>query len=136
MDKLAYRFAADAVVVIHFAYAAFVVLALPAIYVGLFRGQQWARNMKFRVIHLAMILLVVAESWLGITCPLTTLEKHLRERAGQTSYEGDFIANAVHELLFFDAEPWVFTLLYTAFAGLVLGTFLIKPKGHAGPPIR
>ena len=37
------------------------------------------------------------------------------------------MANLVHDLLFFDAEPWVFTLLYTAFGLLVVATFVMAP---------
>ena len=95
--------------------------------VGALAGWNWIRNFKFRLIHLGSILFVVAESLLGIVCPLTTLEKWLRDQAGETSYEGDFIASWVHEALFFDAAPWVFTVCYTLFGLLVLLTFLFAP---------
>lgn len=127
MQQLGYRIAADAVVVIHMAYVLVVVLGLPAIYIGIIRRHQWIRNMKFRVIHLSMILIVVIESWLGITCPLTIYEQEFRRRAGQISYNGDFVANLVHDLLFFEAEPWVFTVLYSAFGLLVAATFVLAP---------
>ena len=39
-----------------------------------------------RLAHLAAIAVVVAESWLGLTCPLTTLESWLRARAGVAPY--------------------------------------------------
>ncbi|MDA1016222.1 MAG: DUF2784 domain-containing protein [Planctomycetota bacterium] len=125
--QLFYRFAADAVVVLHSAYAMFIVLGLVAIYVGIIRKSNWVRNLKFRLVHLAMIVIVVAESWLGITCPLTVWEKRLRELSGDQSYQGDFIANLVHDLLFFDAEPWVFTVIYSAFGLLVAATFVLAP---------
>jgi hypothetical protein len=74
-----------------------------------------------------MILIVVLEAWLGITCPFTTWEKELRRLAGQTTYQGDFLANFVHETLFFDAPAWVFTVCYTSFGLLILATFLLAP---------
>lgn len=131
--QFTYRIAADAVVVLHAAYALFVVLALLAICIGIARKAAWVRNLKFRLIHLAMILFVVAESWLGITCPLTVLEKRLRQLAGQETYTGDFLANAVHDLLFFEFEPWVFTVVYTVFGLLVAATFVLAPPRWRAP---
>src|SRR5690606_38517008 len=66
-----YRLAADAVVVIHFAYAASVVLGLALILIGIPLRWRWIRNRWFRLVHLAMIGTVVAEAWAGIVCPLT-----------------------------------------------------------------
>ena len=125
--SLLYRLAADGVVVLHMAYVLIVVLGLPAICWGIVRKHDWVRNGWLRGGHLAMILIVVGEAWTGITCPLTVWEHQLREAAGQESYQGAFVANLVHDLLFFDAEPWVFTLLYTAFGLLVAATFVMAP---------
>ena len=71
-------------------------------------------NFWFRVIHLGMIGVVVAESLAGITCPLTDWEKQLRRLGGQAGYAGDFIGHWMHRLIFFHAEPWVFTAGYVA----------------------
>lgn len=122
-----YRLAADAVVVVHFAYVAFVVVGLLAILLGLACGWRWVRNPVFRILHLGAIVFVAAEALGGVTCPLTTWEYQLRTLAGDATYQGDFIAAWVHDLLFFDAEPWVFTVCYVAFALVVLATFLFGP---------
>ncbi|QDV50750.1 DUF2784 domain-containing protein [Gimesia fumaroli] len=122
-----YRVGADTTVVIHFAFVMFVLLGQILITLGVFSGWNWVRNFKFRVIHLISILFVVAESLTGVICPLTTLEKWLREKAGQASYQGDFIATWVHDALFMEAEPWVFTLCYSLFGLLVLITFFFAP---------
>jgi hypothetical protein len=74
-----------------------------------------------------MIIIVVAEAWAGITCPLTTWERKLRSLAGQQAYQGAFLANLVHDLLFYEAQPWVFTVIYTVFGTLVVGSFLLAP---------
>ena len=124
---LMYRIAADLVVTLHMAYVLFVVVGFVLILAGCLFRWQWIRNAWFRTIHLACIVLVAAEALLGIPCPLTVWEHSLRRLAGQTTYRGDFIANWTHELLFFDIPPWVFTLIYTAFAALVLLTFLLAP---------
>ena len=131
-----YRIAADTTVTLHLAYVAFVVLGLVGILAGYFRHWSGVRNRWFRGIHLAMIVIVVVEAWAGVVCPLTTLEQALRERAGQTTYSGSFVANAVHDLLFFDLPEWCFTLVYTAFGSLVLLTLWLGPVvWRVGRPI-
>jgi hypothetical protein len=130
-----FKLAADFVVLLHAAYVAFIVVGQLAILIGILFKRAWVRNAWFRWLHLGAIAIVVAESLLGIVCPLTTLESRLRALGGQTTYEGDFIGHWVHNLLFYDAPPWVFTLVYTAFGTLVLATFLIAPpKNNARPP--
>lgn len=133
--KLLYRIAADAVVVVHAAYVLWVVLGLALVWLGAWRGWSWIRNRWLRWTHLAMITIVVIESWLGITCPLTTWEQALRAKAGQSAYEGDFVANWVHDLLFIDAPPWAFAVAYTAFgAAVALSWWWWPPRGKQRPP--
>ena len=122
-----YSLAADAVVFIHAAYVAFVVLGLVAILIGRMLGWEWVRNVWFRLAHLAMIGVVVVESLFGIICPLTTLENNLRRSAGETTHAESFVGRWVHDLLFFDAPPWVFTVVYCVFGAVVLATFVIAP---------
>jgi hypothetical protein len=126
------RILADAIVVFHAAFVAFVVLGMVAILLGLALRRGWARNFWFRTLHLAAIGVVTALTLAGTMCPLTVLENQLRRQAGQQSYPGDFIGYWAHELLFFDAEPWVFTLAYTLFGLLVLGTFVLAPPRWPG----
>lgn len=125
--NLAYRLGADAVALLHLAYALTIVLGQLLIVIGIPLRWAWIRNLKFRIIHVLMILIVVVESWFGITCPLTSLEKYFREQAGQTSYEGDFIANSIHKLLFFEFTPATFTWIYSCFGALVIGTWCLAP---------
>lgn len=127
-----YKIAADFVVLLHASYVTFVVFGQLAILVGILRKWAWIRNRKFRWLHLAAIAIVVTESLLGIVCPLTTLEGWLRAQAGQTTYAGDFIAYWVHELMFYQASPAVFTGLYSAFGLIVLATFLFVPPVRRG----
>lgn len=122
-----YRFLANAVVLIHATYVFFVVFGLLAILIGLAMGKEWARNFWLRIIHLAMIGIVVLQAWLGVVCPLTTLENRLRRRAGQELYNTDFIEYWAHRLIFFDFPPWVFIISYTIFGLIVLATFLFYP---------
>ena len=122
-----YRFLADLTVIAHLAYFCFVVLALPLILLGGYLGWAWVRNFWFRMIHFAMIAVVVAEELLGIACPLTTWERDLRLRAGGVVYRGSFIGHWVHELLFVDLPPWAFTVIYCAFGLLVLASLVWVP---------
>jgi hypothetical protein len=121
--------AADGVLILHIAYVAAVVLGLAAIWIGWWCRAHWVRNPWIRGGHLAMITVVVAESWLGITCPLTTWEWPLRLAAGQLTPDPGPLAPWLHPLLFFDAEWWIFTTCYTLFGLLVLLSFaVIRPR--------
>jgi len=122
-----YRIAADCIVILHMAYVLTVVLGLPAIWIGILCRHQWARNFWWRCGHLAMILIVVAEAWAGIICPLTTWEHQLRELSQQETYQGSFVGNLVHDWLFYDAPQWVFTACYSVFGLLVLASFIVAP---------
>ena len=125
-------FFADVVLIIHVAFALFIVGGLGLILVGGIRGWRWIRNPWFRTLHLAGILLVVIQAWLGIVCPLTTLEMQLRESGGQPSYGGTFMAHWLHQLLFFEAPAWVFTVCYTGFGSLVVLSFAVfRPRSFA-----
>ncbi len=131
MSRTLYHLLADGVLFTHIAFVGFVVIGLVMILLGGFRGWSWVRNRWFRYAHLAAIGLVVVQAWLGIVCPLTTLEMHLREKAGDATYQGTFIAHWLHRLLFFNAPPWVFTLYYTAFALAVIASWwLVRPRGR------
>lgn len=127
MSTVGYRLAADAVVVFHAAYVSFVVYGLLLTLLGRLRRWEWVHNPWFRGIHLATIGIVVVEAWMDIVCPLTTLEAWLRERAGQSHYQGDFLGHWVHQYLFVDGEPWMFTLAYSVFGLLVVAALWLVP---------
>jgi hypothetical protein len=113
----------------HVLFVAFVVLGLLLIYLSKVKSWQWTRNPWFRLIHLLSITLVVLQSWLGMICPLTIWEMELRKMAGQTTYDGSFITHWMTQLLYYNAPPWVFVLLYTVFGALVLMSwFIVRPR--------
>lgn len=115
-----YLLLADAVLITHALFVVFVVFGLVFVVVGGFRGWRWARNRWFRFIHLAGIGIVVVQAWLGIICPLTTLEMWLRQRGGGNLYSGGFIQHWVSNLLYYQLPLWAFAVIYTAFAALVV----------------
>ncbi len=122
-----YRLMADATVVAHALYVAFVVFGLVAILLGAARGWRWVRNFWFRVVHFLAIAVVAAEALLGVTCPLTALEDDLRQRAGEVVESGSFIGRVAHDLLFYDAPQWIFSVLHVVFAAVVLLTLILVP---------
>jgi len=125
----AYQLAADAVLLLHALFVVFVVLGLVLILAGGALGWRWVRRRGFRLAHLAAIGVVVLQSWLGAICPLTTLEMALRDRAGQSTYPGSFIAHWVESALYYDAPAWVFVACYTVFGALVFGAwFWVRPN--------
>ena len=129
-----YRLLADAVVVAHAMYVLFIAVGLILILLGSSLGWRWVRNRWFRIAHLAAIGIVCVQAVAGIMCPLTTLENALRQRAGQSPYPGDFIGYWAHELIFMEAEPWVFTAVYLAVGGITLAGLLLAPPRWRRPP--
>lgn len=129
-----YRIAADVLVVLHAGFVLFVVIGLALILIGRARRWGWVRNLWFRLLHLIAIGSVVAESWFDIPCPLTVWERLLREAAGDAAYKGDFIAHWVHEALFFEFAPRVFTLVYTLFGLAVVAALVWVPPRFSRKP--
>lgn len=127
-EALLLNLLADTILVVHFLFVCFVVLGLGLIYLGYFWQWAWVRNRRLRIAHLAVIGVVVLQSWLGMICPLTTWEMALREAAGQTVYTGAFVQHWLHQLLFFNAPAWVFIVVYTLFGILVAASwFVVRP---------
>jgi hypothetical protein len=125
-----YAIAADIVLVTHVAVALFVVCGLLMLIAGnLTKWSQlsFVNRLWFRFAHLAAVIVVVAQAWLGVICPLTTLEMWLRARAGEATYAGSFIAHWMSQLLYYDAPPWVFVTVYSVFGMVVVTIWIIYP---------
>jgi hypothetical protein len=127
--ELFYLIVADIILLIHVLFVFFVVFGLLLILAGKIFTWGWVYNFKFRIAHLVAIGVVVLQSWLGAICPLTVWEMNLRARAGDSVYEGSFIAHWMQRLLYYRAEEWVFILLYTLFAVLVVASwYWVRPR--------
>jgi hypothetical protein len=83
---------ADLVLVVHFAFLAFVVAG----------GVLVLRWPKLALLHLPAVVWGVLIELSGWICPLTPLENSLRHRAGEAGYTGGFIAHYVTRLLYPD----------------------------------
>ena len=124
-----YRIAADAILILHTLFVAFVLFGLLLVFIGAAIHWQWIRNWWFRAIHLAAIGIVVVQSWLGRICPLTIWELQLRVRAGEGVYTDTFIAYWLQRILFYQAPPWVFIAAYTLFGCLTIASwYWVRPQ--------
>jgi hypothetical protein len=81
---------ADVVVVIHFAFVVFVVI-------GGLLALRWP---KVLWVHVPAVIYSVWIVVFSITCPLTPIERDLRERAGQGRYEESFVGRYVEGVLY------------------------------------
>ncbi|MCX7962388.1 MAG: DUF2784 domain-containing protein [Burkholderiales bacterium] len=120
---------ADALLVVHFAIAAFIAAGLPLVWIGAAAGWRWVRNPWFRYLHLGAIAFVAAESVAGYACPLTVWEDLLRGGARPESFVGRW----VYRLLYYQAPEWVFTAIYLAWAAATVATLRLVPprRGRA-----
>jgi hypothetical protein len=84
------RVAADAVVLVHLAFVAFVVAG------GLFA----LRDARFALLHLPALAWGVYVEATSTLCPLTPLETRLREAAGESGYAGGFIQHYLIPILY------------------------------------
>jgi hypothetical protein len=109
---MVYRVLADAVVVTHFAFIAFVVT-----------GPYFARAWRPLVwLHLPALAWAVGIVAVGYECPLTALENHFRRLAGERVYPGGFVDHYIENVIY----PQRYTPLV-----LTLGAVLIA-AGYAG----
>lgn len=116
--------AADALLVLHFAIAAFVVGGLILVWVGAAAGWAWIRNPWFRYAHLGAIVFVAAEALLGYACPLTLWEDLLRGGVRPESFVGRW----VYRLLYYHAPEWIFTTAYAVWAAATVITLILVPS--------
>ncbi len=117
--------AADALLVVHFLIAAFIVGGLLLTWVGVLLEWRWVRNPWFRYLHLMAIVIVALEAVLGVACPLTIWEDLLRGGMRPESFVGRW----VYAVLYYRAPEWVFALAYVAWAAAALATlFWVPPR--------
>lgn len=118
---------ADAILLLHVGIVAFVVLGEVLFLYGGRRRWRWVRNVVLRSGHLALMVFIALQAWLGALCPLTSWEQALRRHAGQATYGESFIEHWLSRLIFFEAPWWLFVAAYSAFALLVVLTWRWVP---------
>ena len=109
---------ADALVVVHFAFTAFVIF-------GGFLTWRWPR---IALLHLPAL---AWGCWIEVShsiCPLTPLENHWRHLAGEAGYRGGFLAHYLVRVLYPPGLTWqiqqelavlLITINVLAYAGLI-----------------
>jgi hypothetical protein len=85
-----YRIGADLVLLAHFTFVGFAVLG----------GFLNLVNHAWVWTHLAVVVWSSVVNLAGWTCPLTPLEKFLRQRAGGAGYEGGFVRHYIGPLVY------------------------------------
>jgi Protein of Unknown function (DUF2784) len=101
-----YRMLVDLVVVTHTAFIAFAA-------VGSLLVWRWPRLLWP---HLAVVAWAAAIVTVGFTCPLTTLEKRVREHAGHSAYDGGFVDHYFDGVIY----PGRFTAVARLFVGVLI----------------
>jgi hypothetical protein len=122
-----YQFLADAVLTLHFGIVLFVVGGLLLVLVGNVLSWPWVNTWWFRLTHIAAIVFIIVQTWLGQLCPLTTLESWLRIQAGSRPYTKSFIEHWLQQLIFYEAPV---SLVYTVFGALVVLAWWLFPPSR------
>ena len=120
-------YAADAILIVHFAYVAFVASGFLLIPLGAWRAWRWTRSVRYRVLHGVAIGYVACEQLLGITCPLTLWEYRLRGGEGAPRA---FVPRLLQAILFHAWPPMVFTGLYLGLVALAVFYWWRLPPDH------
>jgi hypothetical protein len=124
-----YLLAADTILLLHALFIAFILSGQVLIVIGSVRSWLWVRSPWFRIAHLAAIGVVTVQAWFGAICPLTKWEMALRLKAGGVVYTGSFLSHWLEALIYYRAPVWVFALCYTAFAGVVVASWVtVRPR--------
>jgi hypothetical protein len=111
---MVYRALGDAVVVVHLAFIVFVAA-------GGFLTWRWRR---LAWVHIPAVLWGAAIIVIGFDCPLTPLEKGLREQGGEAAYEGGFVDRYV--------EGVVYPEEYTPHLRVLAIVLIVAAYAHAG----
>ena len=116
-----YKVAADVVILIHFLWIGFVILGFPV--------TLYFNSAKWRLFHLAAVILMILMQVTRTICPLTYLEAWLKS-GGNTKdvYPGAFIAEWMERLIYVEdmaLEKIMYaTMVYLA---LILLSFWFRP---------
>ncbi|WP_342118643.1 DUF2784 domain-containing protein [Pseudoduganella sp. OTU4001] len=125
---MAYRLAADAVLLLHLGFILF----------ALFGALLVLRRRWIRWLHLPAVAWAAAIELAGAVCPLTYLENYLRERAGQRGYSGGFIDHYLLPLVYPSALTptlqWLLAGIVLAINLLLYGWLFRRPGTRPSAP--
>jgi hypothetical protein len=119
-------FPADFILVVHFAWAAWMVSGVAVAVLG-FRWHRFWRWRIFRTAHLfGLIATASTPLWPSGTCPLTIWEWELRAEPSTAAQPGSFIIHWLHEALFWDVDPVILSLISAAAALFTVVMFFLR----------
>lgn len=117
-----YRVLADATVVLHFAFVAFVAAG----------GLLVLRRPRLAWVHLPCAAYGALVEFFRWTCPLTPLENHLRRLGGQAGYAGGFVERYLLPVVYPEPFPlWMSAALGAAVVavnGAIYATLLARAR--------
>jgi hypothetical protein len=120
---MVFRLLADLVVVVHLAFILFVA-------VGGLLVWRWPWLVR---LHMPAVVWGIAIITVGLTCPLTPFEKHLRGRAGEQGYEGGFVDRYIEGVIYPGAlTPLVRALIAAAVLVGYVGMIRRRCHGRVG----
>jgi hypothetical protein len=124
-------FLADVVALFHVAFVAFVVLGFAVMLLGDFSQWRWTRRRGFRAAHLLAVIYTLARTWLGVACPLRTLEDSLRNSVPPPATAS--VAIWCHPLFFRGADHRQFTFAVTLFSAIVFAEVMLSSRIRRAP---
>jgi hypothetical protein len=119
-------FFADILMLLHFLWAAFMVIGLP---LGLL-----LRSPTLRWVHFGGMVITAIIAAAGMYCPLTVWEEALRwESDPGFAYGGSFLARHLSPILYPRIEPWMIRSASVIWGVLTIVSMILK---WPGPPFR
>jgi hypothetical protein len=108
-----YVAAAQAVVLVHFAWIIFVVT-----------GAVWLRRYpRWQLAHLLAVIYSVGIEAFRWICPLTYLEQALWRRAGEEAYREAFLTHYLEKLIYAPVPQWLLVLLMVTILAVTVGLY-------------
>ena len=120
---MAYRILAEIVLILHFCFVIFVVLG----------GLLVLRRHQVAYVHLPAVVWGVLVEFFWWSCPLTTIENHLRALGGEAGYATGFIDYYVSAILYAPLSPQLRVLLGLTLIGINLLVYLYILRLHFRP---
>lgn len=118
-----YRLMADLVVITHLAFIVFIAVG----------GLLVWRRPRLLWLHVPAVLWGGAIITIGFTCPLTPLEKYLRQRAGEEAYGGGFVDRYIENVIYPDElTPLLRALTATVILAAYAGLLAKRRRDHTG----
>ena len=119
---------ADIVLIAHFCVVFYVTIGLIVLPIGYMFRWIWTRHRKTRLIHLSLVGFITLEAILGITCPLTQIEGHLRK----IDFSQSFVSHWISQLIYWDLPKDFFIILYLSCSLWSLLFWVIHPPKNVG----